>query len=245
MERKTGLNRDVIKCIAIVTMLCNHIGNIFIEPGTVLFEVMVDIGYFTAITMCYFLVEGYEYTGSVKNYIKRLGIFALVSQLPFQLAFSSGKKLEFRGFNMMFTLLLCFLILDVLHRVSSRWKKVGLVLLLTVLCIFCDWSFMAPVFTLLFYWAKKDKKRLAGAYLVAVVLFGFMASRFLGEYRGMAWALFYLGSISGLVFSGICIVCFYNGRRMERGRVFSKWFFYVFYPAHLLILGLLRIAAGH
>ena len=56
------MNRDQIKFLAIITMTCNHIANIFLTPGTLLFEVMIDIGYFTAITMCYFLVEGYGYT---------------------------------------------------------------------------------------------------------------------------------------------------------------------------------------
>lgn len=49
------MNRDEIKYIAMFTMLLNHIANIFLEPGTLLFEIFVDVGYFTAITMCYFL----------------------------------------------------------------------------------------------------------------------------------------------------------------------------------------------
>ena len=45
------MNRDTIKYIAIFTMLLNHIANVFLTPGTLLFEVFVDVGYFTAITM--------------------------------------------------------------------------------------------------------------------------------------------------------------------------------------------------
>ena len=50
-----------------------------------------------------------------------------------------------------------------------------------------------------------------------------------------------LGSMSGIALAGIVILYFYNGKRMEKGKVFSKWFFYLFYPVHLLILGLIRI----
>ena len=53
-------------------MFCNHFAYIFLKEGSTGQEVMVDIGYFTAITMCYFLVEGYHYTRSVKNYALRL-----------------------------------------------------------------------------------------------------------------------------------------------------------------------------
>ena len=45
-----------------------------------------------------------------------------------------------------------------------------------------------------------------------------------------------------LVFSAFVILYLYNGRRAARGRTFYKWFFYAFYPAHLLVLGLLRLA---
>ena len=61
------LNRDVIKYIAMFTMLLNHISYIFMEPGSVLSEIFLDIGYFTAIVMCYFLVEGFSYTHSKTN----------------------------------------------------------------------------------------------------------------------------------------------------------------------------------
>ena len=46
------LNRDVIKYIAMTAMLLNHIANIFLVPGTLSYEELVDIGYFTALPMC-------------------------------------------------------------------------------------------------------------------------------------------------------------------------------------------------
>ena len=54
------LNRDIIKYIAMITMLLNHIATIFLERGTALYVAFIIIGYFTAITMIYFLVEGYS-----------------------------------------------------------------------------------------------------------------------------------------------------------------------------------------
>lgn len=54
IAKKPGLTRDTIKYIAIFTMLLNHIANVLLPENTILWEVLVDIGYFTAITMCYF-----------------------------------------------------------------------------------------------------------------------------------------------------------------------------------------------
>ena len=51
-----------------------------------------------------------------------------------------------------------------------------------------------------------------------------------------------LGATAGIPLSALCIIYLYNGKRSEKHRTFSKWFFYIFYPAHLLILGILRIA---
>lgn len=48
-------------------------------------------------------------------------------------------------------------------------------------------------------------------------------------------------SALGIVASGIIILCFYNGKKSEKAPKFSKWFFYVFYPAHLLVLSIVRV----
>ena len=80
--------------IAMGTMLLNHVATVFMEPGTFLFELFVDIGYFTAITMCYFLVEGWHYTRSRRRYALRLFLFALLSQIPFSYAFSDDGSLR-------------------------------------------------------------------------------------------------------------------------------------------------------
>ena len=117
------LNRDVIKYIAMTAMLLNHIANIFLVPGTLWYEVLVDIGYFTAITMCYFLVEGFRYTHSRKQYALRLFGFGVVSQVPFSMAFAQNGILEFQDFNMMFTLFLCFCILLCIDSIRNRYLR--------------------------------------------------------------------------------------------------------------------------
>ena len=57
-----GLKSDEFKYIAMFTMHLNNIDNIFLAPGTPMFTLLVDIGYYTAPVMCSFLVVGYNYT---------------------------------------------------------------------------------------------------------------------------------------------------------------------------------------
>ena len=241
-EKYRILNRDVIKYIAMAAMLLNHISTVFMKPGTVLGELFLDIGYFTAITMCYFLVEGFQHTHSKKKYAERLAVFAVISEIPYCLAFTEEGVIEFYGMNRIFTLLLCFFILLAEENMENAFLRGGVLAVLIFLFCFSDWAILAPVFTLLFSWAKGSKKKLKKAFFTAAIVFGLMnLAGGAGRFSAAVNILYALASVVGILLSGIVIICLYNGKRTERGKNFSKWFFYWFYPAHLLLLGLIRI----
>lgn len=237
-------NRDVIKYIAIFTMLLNHISDIFMKRGNFLSEFFRDIGYFTAITMCYFLVEGYNYTRSRRKYALRLAIFAIISEVPFCLAFTSDGVIKFIGLNMIYTLLICFLIILSVEKIKNQFLKVLVIAVLMLFSLIGDWIFFAPVFTLLFIWARESKRRLKITYFISCVLFGLLnfwiesIDKRFPIYKDIIFAL---GGMAGMALSGVVIIYLYNGKRIEKGRTFSKWFFYAFYPLHLLILGIIRL----
>lgn len=236
------LNRDVIKYLAIVFMFMDHVIQIFMERGTFQYNLLDALSHFTFVTMSFFLVEGYQYTKSKKAYVKRIFMFGLISQLPYVLAFSGREGLNFVPLNIFFTLGFCFLMIFGLGRVNKAMMKVLIVVASVIICAFCDWSCFAPLFTLAFYWAKGNKKRLVIVYVFDILLFGATnISGYLvhGEY--MTACIELLIATCGIILSGICIVALYNGKRMSIGRNFNKWFFYLFYPAHLLFLGVLRI----
>lgn len=241
-EKYRILNRDVIKYIAMAAMLLNHISTVFMKPGTVLGELFLDIGYFTAITMCYFLVEGFQHTHSKKKYAERLAVFAVISEIPYCLAFTEEGVIEFYGMNMIFTLLLCFFILLAEEKMENAFLRGAVIAVLILLSCFSDWAILAPVFTLLFSWAKGSKKKLKRAFFTAAIVFGLMnLAGGAGRFSAAVNILYAFASVVGILLSGIVIICLYNGKRTERGKIFSKWFFYWFYPAHLLLLGLIRI----
>lgn len=237
------LNRDVIKYIAMFTMLLNHIASVILDPDTPLYFLLTAIGYFTAITMIYFLIEGYHYTHSKKVYITRLFLFGLISEIPYCLAFTQGRTIRFVGLNMIFTLCLCFALVWIKENIESSGLRSFLSFVIIIFSVICDWGMLAPIITIFFLHAGDSRKKIKTAFLKSVLLFG--AYHFL---TGLAMhrpltsnVIFTLLSMLGMGLAGFCILYLYNGKRMESGRTFSKWFFYLFYPVHLLILGLIRL----
>lgn len=241
-KKYKGLNRDVIKYIAMFTMLLNHISTIFMESGNFISDIFLNVGYFTAITMCYFLVEGYQYTRSKKKYALRLVIFALVSEIPFCLALTKDGIIGFMGLNMIFTILICFLIMLTIEKVSNKLLRGVAVLFLILISLISDWALLAPIFTLFFIKANGSRNKIKAAFVVSIMLFGlFNFAGGIGRFSTSTNIFYALESMIGIAFAGIVIICLYNGKRMEKGKTFSKWFFYLFYPVHLLILGVIRI----
>lgn len=244
MKTKIMLNRDTIKYFAMFTMLLNHIAHVFLSSGTPLCLVLEDIGYFTAPVMCFFLVEGYQHTRSKANYGRRLFLFAVLSQVPYHLAFHFG------NLNMFFTLFCCFLILVVLERVESLLLQKILCILLLLVTVFSDWAVIAPLLTILLARNWGDKRRMWASYVGIALFFTvlnlqsyMMQSQMAGQAAGLT-----AGAVCGALCSGIgilaagaAVLVFYNGERAKRGQTFSKWFFYLFYPGHLVILYLIKM----
>ena len=225
------LNRDIIKYAAVFAMLLNHMAHVFLQEGSLEYEICVAVGYFTAVTMCYFLVEGYQYTRSKKKYGQRLLLFALISQVPYQAA------LGIRQLNMLFTLLFCFLILVCLEYIQDSAERSVCVCLLAAATCICDWGGLAAAFTVLFAQAYGSRRKLLYAYGLDYLLFSLVSA---AEYaKTLSWALAVPRGLLegvGILASGVVIIFFYSGKRTGTGGRFSKWFFYVFYPMHLFAL---------
>lgn len=234
------LNRDQIKYLAIVLMTFNHIAHILMTPGTVVYEVFEDMGYFTSITMCYFLVEGYFYTHSKRDYAKRLFLFALISEIPYLLA------MGYFQLNVIFTFLICFCILLLLDSRLNKIQKILSVLGLILLSTLCDCALILPIATILFKFSRGNRKKQIQAWIIMCVVF------FVLNVPGYApvdapypflsgYALLHgFYAIISWILAGIVIQVFYNGKKSEKYVFFNKWLFYFYYPVHLLVLWSIR-----
>lgn len=212
------MDRTTIKWIAIICMALNHTAHVLLTPGTVLYNIFIVTGYFTAITMCFLLAEGYKYTRNRRKYAARLLLCAVISQAPYSFALQIG------NLNMMFSLFLALMVLKITDSKFLPYLiRAILAVPVLILSLFTDWALSAPVFTLCFY--RFGKK----GYIPACIFYFLWRTINTGD---PFTALIFL---IPMILSGLVVNYIYNG---QRGRG-MKWFFYLFYPAHLLILGLI------
>ena len=226
------MNRNLMKYIAVAAMIIDHCALVFVGMNKPLGMAMRVVGRLTAPIMCYFLVEGFVYTHSKKKYGTRLLIFALISQMPF--IYLVAGKFWVMKLNMIFTLFFCFMILLCLEKIGSVPLKFICVLGLGYICYYCDWGTIAPLWVLVFYIFKDDKKKMPYFY-IAACLFWVVRSCSIAVSKGDMW---YSGLWQAGTLAALPVIMLYNGENGKSSK-FSKWFFYWFYPVHLMILGIL------
>lgn len=242
MRKGTFISANAIKYFAVFAMLIDHIAWCFVDTNSILGIIMHLIGRMTAPIMTYFIVEGYHYTKNVNKYLARLAIFAAVSWIPF-LFMEYGTLLPFTSvdgnlyFNpaqgVIYTFFLTLLALKTVHSENlQKPVKVVLVIGLCLLSTIGDWFFFPIIWALLLDKYRGSFKKQAVAFAVSSVLLITLMIMFLTDGFGDNW--FQYGVLLALI-----PLYFYNGEKGSGGR-FGKWFFYVFYPAHLFILGILR-----
>lgn len=216
-------------------MLLDHMAYVFSKFfqnyswGFALCFVFRFFGRITAPVMCWFLVQGFVHTSSRKNYAIRLLIFTLVAQIPYSLVRTDVSIMA--GLSVIYTLLVSFLMLCVLESKLEKFPKLVIVIVLIALSIFGDWAFFAPLMVLFFYYFRDDRKRLLIFYSLASALLVITdVTLLIIQHYYWYQELWQLG-----MFLFIPLLLLYNGEPGSR-HPFHKWFFYVFYPAHLLVL---------
>lgn len=234
------LNRTQLKFIAICAMVCDHIAWGFVEFMTPLGQVMHVIGRLTIPIMCFFIAEGFRHTSSIKEYIKRMMLYWIITIIPFYLFF--GEMYEYRQ-NIIFDLLLGLLVLVVLeHKTFKLWQKVILTATLFMIsCVIGGWVIMPMLYILVFYYVKDFKNQVKWVcgltILLEVFLIVAMQLNQIWHFSHYNWPwydkMYFLGFMLPLF-----LLKYYNG---EKGKdIIGKHFFYCFYPAHFLVLAGIR-----
>lgn len=240
MEQK-GLNGNQLKVIAIIAMTLDHFTDVLFPgyPTEWYFLAIHLLGRLTAPIMWFFVAEGYHYTRDWKKYLGRLLGFAFLSHFAYNFAFGISfvpfRASVFNQTSVLWALALGLLALAIsdgkFHWLQKQWQRALGVMGCCVLAFPANWSSPA---------------------VMAIVSMGSNRGNFKRQMAGMLlWAgvyalvyFLFIDRVYGILQLGVALtiplLARYNG---ERGT--CKWlpkFFYFYYPAHLFLCGLLRLA---
>ena len=228
--KKISLNRNQLKYLVIVAMLIDHIAWGFVPLESVAGQVMHFIGRLTGPTMAYFLTEGYIHTRNKAKYGLRLGIFALISWVPFSLF--EVQHWPSMHQSVIYTLFLGFLAMWIWDNEKlSQIMKWVLITILIIISLPGDWAIFDVAWPLALYIYRDDEDNGMRRYTVlcvtAVVVFLIGGDPW---WRGLCNL--------GILMVPLILRYFYNGEKGS-SHPFHKWFFYIFYPLHLFVLYLI------
>lgn len=220
-----GITGSTLKIIALVTMLLDHIGAILIVSPYPYYALRL-IGRIAFPIFCFLLVEGFLHTKNLKKYTFRLFLFALISEIPFDLAFHYTLYYP-DAQNVFFTLLIGLFVISCLdHLEHTLSDKPGIFLLCRAITILAGMGIA---------WYLKTDYSYTGILVISLL-------HVLRRQRtaAMVYACFFLCLANPLEISSFVIVPLirtYNGKR----GLSLKYIFYFFYPLHLLILYLISL----
>ena len=229
VNRIKFLDGTKLKIIAMVSMVFDHVGDMFFPD--LLWPRM--IGRLAMPIFAFCIAEGYAYTRNKNRYLLRMGIFALVSEIPFDLAFEGTVSLTHQ--NIMLSFFLAIIALKLFEVIRGEKKEdtgkygVGKTILGTLsviaiavvaLLVKADYTIFAVISVFLFYVLKDARQFVRMSVGVAFLAI----TRTIGYYCTTGFSIIPL--------------LLYNGKRGKG----LKWLFYAFYPGHLLLLYLLKLA---
>jgi hypothetical protein len=190
-----------------------------------LYHVFRIIGRLAFPIYCFLLVEGAHHTQNSRKYGLRLLIGALLAQIPYDLAISGG--VDFSRCSVMVTLLLGFCAVHVMRKLEgiSRVMVVGLMWLLAEM-LETDYAGTGIAIIVLFELTRNLPRRALWQLAGLIVLC----------WSGHSVQLGPIGvPIQAFAVFAMVPICLYSGEKMTRSKT-VQWGFYLFYPAHLLIL---------
>ena len=238
-----GLTSNMLRVIAVLLMVSDHVWATYMSFG----NWMTYIGRMAFPIFAFQIAEGFVHTKNFKKYALRLLGFALVSELPFNLFYSSRWFNPYHQ-NVMFTLLLGLLAIKVIDNLKKNHKAKDIALsVLWLLLIalasvigFVDYGFNGVLMVVLFYICRNFPfawvAQLVGMVCINVIFFEGQVIPF--EIFGNSVEI---PTQAFAVFSLIPI-WLYGGRKGVSNKAL-QYGFYAFYPVHMIILYLIRYFA--
>ena len=240
-KERGGLSAFFLHLIAMAAMLCDHLWASFVA-----LDLLTWLGRIAFPLFAFMLVEGYFHTRSIKKYALRLLLFALLSEIPFNLFCAGGWFYPFHQ-NVLWTLLLsllCIHLIEITRRRNRRW--VTLLVAVTVAVIGYLLGFLTMVdyygygvLTVLIFYFFRERKWYC--LLLQIILLGYINFEMMG---GLSVPVRIFGGTwnfpqQGMALLALIPIWLYRGRQGPHNRII-KYSFYAFYPLHMLLLFVLQ-----
>lgn len=224
------MNRNQLKYLLVIAMIIDHIAWSFVPFYSVLGQSMHVFGRLTGPGMALLLAEGYQYTKDKRKYAIRLFVFSIISWVPYSLhSYNAWPVFEMTMFGMIWTLFIAFMTIWMWDKLNiHKAFKVLLVMLALGLSFLGDWPGLAVLWALFAYIYRDEARKKWISFAVIAVLDVVGTSFMSGSIKHSLFQL-------GVVLVPFVFIYLYNGKPGSKAP-FHKWFFYVFYPLHLLIL---------
>ena len=232
-----GLSGNQLKCIAICSMTLDHLICVLYPNYPTDWWIIIChiLGRLAAPIFWYMIAEGYHYTHNVKKYLLRLFVFSILGHFAYNFAFGIPfipfKTSVFNQTSVIWPLFIGVLGLIIVdnHGLKS-WQKTVLVFILAALAFPSDWSSPAILVILGFGRNRDNFKKQMWSMLLWIALYS-------------AIYIVFIHPLYGIIQMGVALTIpflkKYNGTRGKcKG---MKYFFYLYYPMHLVICGLIRI----
>lgn len=238
-----GLTSNMLRAIAVALMLSDHIWATYMSLG----NWMTYIGRMAFPIFAFQIAEGFVHTSSFKKYALRLSVFALVTEIPFNLFYCSRWFNPYHQ-NVLFTLLLGLLAIYVLDNLKKNFKGKNIAFSLLWIALisvaatlgFADYGFLGMLTVVMFYILRDFPfawlAQLAAMVLINVVFFEGQVAPV--ELFGKTFEIPYQGFA---VFS-LVPIWLYGGRKGKSSKI-MQYGFYAFYPVHMLVLYLIKTFA--
>ena len=244
-------DRDMMKYLAIILMFIGHaIGwiNLMNRPNSdyALYELPLPLllisglSLFCPPVMFFFVADGYKYARDRKKYALRLLLFAVITQ-PFDWMIFQPINGWWTS-NVIFTLFFGLLSIICLESKFSLWKRILLVILCAAATalIYSDWLVFGVLFILFLHIFRDKPKQRLTAYTSLALAHCLLNLFSLGKVPAFKLIAYMAVMFTALMAAYFCMTIFYNGKKSKHP-TFSKWFFYVFYPIHYLIIWVINI----
>ena len=204
-------------------MACDHIG--YAIWGN--FSFLNLIGRIAFPIFAFQITEGFIHTKNLKKYIRKLLIFACISQIPFMLFLSKFSENIFT-LNIFFTLILGLIAIYMYKKTSNKVLAFIYILLFGILAEFANVDYgMYGIFLIFLFYIFKDKKILMSISVILLTIAKYIPSILTYAFMHSTFYLCILFTCLSLIF-----ICLYNKKEGPK----LKYLFYVFYPLHLILL---------